>query len=99
MLEAPDNGSRTTKHQRPTNQTKGLDRASLPTRRTGKLDQASRPTRQMGELDRTSRPTRLFAELDRTRRLHPILIAPSSVIGSNRLLFRLDRSHHQNFTA
>ena len=77
MLEAPDNRSRTMKHQSPTHQMGGLDRASPPTRQTGELDQASRPTGQIGELDRT-------------RRLHSILVAPSSVIGSNRLLFRLE---------
>ena len=51
-----------------------------------------------GELDRASRPTRPFGVLDRTRCLHPILVASSSVIGLNWLSFRLDRSHHRNFT-
>ncbi|KAF3545820.1 hypothetical protein DY000_02007558 [Brassica cretica] len=77
MLEAPDNRSRTTKHQSPTHQTGRLDRASPPTRQTGELDRASRQTGQIGDLDRT-------------RCLNPILVAPSSVIGSNRLLFRLE---------
>ncbi|KAF2599228.1 hypothetical protein F2Q68_00010818 [Brassica cretica] len=38
-------------------------------------------------------------ELDRLTCLHLILVAPSFVIGSNQLLFRLDRSHRWNFTA
>ena len=57
-----------------------------------------RPTRRTGELDRTSSLKRPFGELDQLIYLHPVLVAPSFEIGSNLLLFHLDRSHHWNFT-
>ncbi|KAF3573394.1 hypothetical protein F2Q69_00061376 [Brassica cretica] len=67
-----------------------------PTRRRGKLDQMHRPTRRTGELDRESHPTHPFGESDQLACLRPVLVAPSFGIGSNMLLFRLDRSHHWN---
>ncbi|KAF2570214.1 hypothetical protein F2Q70_00003290 [Brassica cretica] len=68
------------------------------TRQRGELDRASRPTRLFGELDRASRPTRQFGKSDQLAYLCSVLVAPSFEIGSNLLLFRLDRSHRWKFT-
>ncbi|KAG5377693.1 hypothetical protein IGI04_025535 [Brassica rapa subsp. trilocularis] len=88
-----------------------MDRTHRPTRRKGELDRTGRPTSQFGQLDREGHPTRPFGELDRASRqncpfgeldqlacLHPVLVAPYFEIGSNLLLFHLDRSHRWNFT-
>ncbi|WZZ60690.1 hypothetical protein YC2023_060797 [Brassica napus] len=58
----------------------------------GELDRMSSQTRRTGELDRTSSPTRPLGELDQLSYLCPVLVSPSFEIGSNLLLFHLDRS-------
>ena len=43
-------------------------------------------------------PTLQFGESDQLASLRSVLVAPSFGIGSNQLLFCLNRSHHWNFT-
>ncbi|WZZ70497.1 LOW QUALITY PROTEIN: hypothetical protein YC2023_081867 [Brassica napus] len=76
----------------PTRRTGELDRTSSPTLRTDELDRTSSPTRRTGELDRASSPNRPLGELDQLTYLCLVLVAPFFEIGSNLLLFHLDRS-------